>query len=300
MTVSDRFDAMRALVAVCDAGGFSAAARRLGLSSSAVTRLVAGLERTLEVQLLHRSTRSVGLTHAGEAYLPLARKTLDQVEAAERAARAGQPALSGTLGVAAPLLFGRLHAGRVLARFMTAHPEVRVELFLSNDFAHLIEARVDVAIRIGVLPDSGLLTRGLGHTRVLLAASPAYLAEHGAPKTPADLAGHRLIGNQGVTARRSWRFTVDGSPITLAVDPIFYSDNGEAAISLAVNGGGIVSALRYQVAPHLDGGELVEVLAEFGPPPMPIQAVLPGTRFVSPAVRALLDLLSQERSSWDG
>jgi DNA-binding transcriptional LysR family regulator len=298
--ITDRFDAMHAFVAVSDGGGFSAAARRLSLSPSAVTRLVAALERSLGVQLLHRSTRSVRLTRAGEAYLPLARQTLEQVAAAERAAKAEDAALSGTLRLAAPLLFGRLHAGHLLARFMAAQPDVRVELSLSNDFARLIEEGVDVAIRIGQLPDSGLLTRSLGHTRPVLAASPAYLAERGTPRHPAELAGHRLIGFEGVSPRRAWRFTENGSPVTTTVDPVFYSDNGEPAIALAVAGGGIVSALHYQVAHYLRAGELVEVLAEFAPPPLPIQAVLPGARFVSPAVRAVLDLFVQERASWQG
>lgn len=265
-----------------------------------MTRLVAGLERSLGVQLLHRSTRSVRLTRAGEAYLPLARQALEQVEAAERAAKSELAALSGTLRIAAPLLFGRLHAGRLIARFMAAHPDVRVELLLSSDFARLIDEGVDIAIRIGTLPDSGLLTRSLGHTGVVLAASPAYLAERAAPQRPAELADHRLIAFDGASPRRAWRFTEGGSPVTAAVDPVFFSDNGEPAIALAVAGGGVVSALRYQVARHLDAGELVEVLAEFAPPPLPIQAVLPGARFVSPAVRAVLDLFVQERASWHG
>lgn len=296
--MTDRFDAMRALVAVCDAGGFSAAGRRLTLSPSAVTRLVARLERSLGVQLLHRSTRSVRPTRAGIAYLDHARLTLDHAAAADRAARAEQQRLSGTLRIAAPLLFGRLHAGGLLARFMAAHPDVRVELFLASDFSRLIEDGIDIAIRLGALPDSSLLIRPLGETHVVLAASPAYLAAAGMPAAPADLGRHRLIAFKGVTPRRVWPFLIDGTPVGKPVDPVFFSDNGEAAIALAVEGGGIVSALSYQIAHHLRTGALVPVLPWLTPAPIPIQAVVPETRFMTPAVRALLDHLVSERANW--
>jgi len=289
---------MRALVAVSDTGGFSAAARRMALSPSAITRLVASLERSLGVQLLLRSTRSVRPTRAGEAYLEHARRTLEHASAAERAAKAEQKHLSGTLRIAAPLLFGRLHAGRVLAEFMTAHPDVRIEMFLANDFSRLIDDGIDVAVRIGALPDSSLLGRSLGQTQVDLVASPAYLASSGVPGSLHDLARHRLIGFAGVTARRAWNFSVDGAPLSMDVDPIFYGNNAESAIALAVEGGGIANVLRYQVADHLRTGSLVPVLSAVAPPPIPIHVVVPDTRFITLSVCALLDHLVAHRGSW--
>ena len=290
---------MRALVAISDAGGFSAGARRLGLSSSAATRLVASLEHSLGVQLLHRSTRSVRLTRAGES-----RSAARPRDAARgRGGRArGESRATGAVGHAA-----RRRAGPVRPAPRGPHPcaiyglaprrqgrAVPVERFRSS---HRGGGRRRDPYRRP--PISGLITRGLGHTRQLFAASPAYLADRVAPAVPAELRSHRLIAYPSVTPRRAWRFLVDGSPTTLAVDPGFFSDSGEAAIAIAASGGGILPALHYQIAPQLRSGELVEVLARFAPAPAPIQAVLPGTRFVSPPVRALLDLLAQERSSWE-
>lgn len=297
-SVADRLGAMRAFIAVVENGGFSAAARRLGVSPSAVTRAIDGLERALGTQLLQRTTRAVRLTRPGQAFLPLARSSLDHFHAAEQAAKNEAGLFRGKIRVAAPIVLGRTHVAQLLADFMSLYPEVSVELLLANDFAALIDDEVDVAIRIGRLQDSGLRARSLGQTRPCIAASPGYLDQHGVPNHPQDLASHRLIGFEGVVSRRAWTFCVDGMPTTVAVDPAFYSDSAEAAIVVAARGGGIVFALRYQIAKFLRTGELVEVLADFAPPAVPIQAVLPGSRFVSTTVRALLDHLARAHPTW--
>ena len=187
--MTDRFDAMRAFVAVCDQQGFAAAARRLDLSASVVTRLVAGLEDHLNVRLLQRTTRSVHLTDAGARFLERARRILAELEEAELSAQDERAQPRGTLTVAAPLLFGRMHVAPLVSRFLDAYPDVRADLRLSDRNANLVEDGLDVAIRIGNLPDSGLVARRLSRTRRALVASPAYLAAHGgSPARPEDLA----------------------------------------------------------------------------------------------------------------
>ncbi len=206
----DRLDAMRTLVAVSEAGGFSAGARHVGLSASAATRAVAALEEAVGVQLLHRNTRSVRLTRAGEVYLPIARATLQRAAAAEDAARAESAAPTRIMRLAMPIVFGRRFAAPLITDFKSRHPEVMVEIILGNERVRLIDGGVDLAIRIGHQPDSDLLVRGLGTTSVVLAASPADLARVGAPRHPQNLEAHRLIGFEGVVPRRTWPFSTDG------------------------------------------------------------------------------------------
>lgn len=299
--MTDRLDAIRCFAAACEEGGFTAAGRRLGLSTSAVTRAVSALEGMLGVRLLHRTTRLIRLTEAGENYLPLARDVLERLANAERVAVASAGTISGRLVVSAPLLFGRLHAARLLAKFMTQHPSVRVDLLLSNRHVGLVGEGVDIAIRIGHLPDSGLLTRSLGEARTVLAASPEYLATRGCPGSPVELAGHRLLASEGVARRRSWLFrTAEDVIKPWPVDPVFFSNNAEAAIAVAEAGGGIVSALSYQIMTQLTSGALVEILQAFVPPPVPIQAILPAGRLIPAAVRTVLDVLVTDSASWAG
>lgn len=296
--MADRLDAMRILVAVDEAGGFSAGARRLGLSASAATRAVAALEDAVGVQLLHRNTRSVRLTRAGEVYLPIARDVVERAAAARDAARAEDAAPTRTMRMAMPIVFGRRFAAPIIADFTSRHPEVVIEIVLGNERVRLLDAGVDLAVRIGHQPDSDLLVRGLGTTGVVLAASPAYLARMGTPEGPEDLGAHRLIAFAGAVARRRWPFVVNGGTIHVGVEPVFYSDDAEAAISLASAGLGIVSALRYHLADALQSGGLVEVLAPFGPAPIPVQVVMPASRFVPPATRTLVDILVNAKPLW--
>ena len=296
--ISDRLDAMRTLVAVAEAGGFSAGARRLGVSASAATRAVASLEKAVGVQLLHRNTRSVRLTRAGEAYLPIAREAVERVAVAEDAARAEGAAPSRILRLAMPLVFGRRFAPGIVAAFMARHPEVAVDVTLGNDRVRLIEESVDLAIRIGHQPDSDLILRGLGTTGMVVVASPAYLVREGAPTRPEDLATHRLIGFEGVMPRRRWSFVAGGEIVHVRVEPVLHTDDAEAAIAQAAAGLGLVSALRYHVGDLLRSGDLVEVLDEFRPAPVPIQAVLPASRFVPPATRELVEAFVAARSLW--
>ena len=296
----DRFDAMHVFVAVCEARGFSPAARKLELSPSVVTRLVAGLEERLGVRLLQRTTRSVRVTEAGLRYLEHARRILAEVEEAESSAQGERAEPRGRLVVAAPLLFGRMHVAPLVSKLLDAHPGLSAELQLSDRFVNLVEDGVDVAIRIGELADSASVARRLGATRRVLVASPAYLERcGGAPRAPADLAGHALIAFLAVTPGREWAFrAADGAALTIAVEPRFSTNSGDAAIERAIAGGGITAALSYQVEPAKRAGALVEVLSEFAPAPAPIQALFPSTRLLSAKVRAFLDLAQKAARDW--
>jgi DNA-binding transcriptional LysR family regulator len=296
--MSDRFEVMRAFIAVCDTQGFSAAARKLDTSPSVVTRLVAGLETRLGVRLLQRTTRSVRLTDAGARFLERARRIVAEVEEAELSAQEERGEPTGRLVVAAPVVFGRLHATPLLTRYLELYPKVDVELQLANHYVNLVEEGVDVAIRVGELVDSGLIARNLGQTRRTLVASPAYLSKYGVPRMPAELAGHRLIAFSGAVSRREWPFWSGGQVSSVPVAPQFFSNSGEAAIDHAIAGGGIASALSYQVVEACHTGRLVEVLGEFAPPPLPIQAVFPTSRLLSRKVRAFIDLAERASSAW--
>jgi len=288
--MTDRFDAMAAFVAVADAEGFAPAARRLGLSPSAVTRLVAGLEDRLGLRLLQRTTRRVALTDAGARFLMRARRILADLREAEDSAAAERATPSGHLVVAAPVTFGRLHAGPLVCEFLNRHPDVTGELTLSDRNIDLLEEGVDVAIRIGALPDSTLVARRAGETRRVWVAAPDYLARAGEPRGPEDLDAHRLIHSTALGAERAWTFHRGGVAETRAIAPRYATNSVDAALWHAAQGGGITTALHYQAEEALSAGRLVILLATFEPAPLPIHFVYPSARLLSAKVRALVDL----------
>lgn len=289
----DRLDAMAAFIAVCDANGFAAAARRLRVSPSVVTRQVASLEQHLGARLLQRTTRSIGLTETGQHFLERARKIIADLGEAERAAQNERAAPSGTLVVAAPVLFGRMHVAPALTRFLQKFPHVTGDLQLSDRVVNLIEDGIDVAIRIGHLPDSQLIVRRLGEARRVVVASPGYLRKHGRPKHPDELARRDTISFMGVVPTADWHFEEAGKDVSVRVTPRLATNSGDAAVGYAIEGGGLVLALSYQVRAAIANGALIEVLAPFSPPPVPIQAVYPSSRLISNKVRAFVDLLDK-------
>lgn len=295
----DRLDAMRAFVAVCETQGFAAAARRLHVSPSLITRQVAALEQRLGVRLLQRTTRSVRVTDAGQRFMERARRILAEVDEAERSALDENAAPRGPLVVGAPLLFGRMHVTPVVSQLLASHPGVRVDLRLSDRFANLVEDGVDVAVRIGELSDSALVARRLGQTRRVLVASPGYLAAHGTPDEPCALRGHQAISFRGLAASDRWTFVLPGGrAVAVDVEPRLVTNSGDAAIAHAVAHGGITSAFSYQVEAGLRSGALVEVLAGFAPPPVPIRAVFPTARLLSGAVRAFIGFAERDAVGW--
>lgn len=288
--MTDRFDAMSAFVAVADAEGFAPAARRLGLSPSAVTRLVAGLEERLGLRLLQRTTRRVALTDAGARFLMRARRILADLREAEDSAAAERSTPAGHLVVAAPVAFGRLHVGPLVCDFLGQHLGVTAELTLSDRYIDLLEEGVDVALRIGHLSDSTLVARRVGETRRIWVAAPDYLAKAGTPASPEDLDGHRLIHCSALGAERAWTFHGSGTPETRAIVPRYVTNSVDAALWHAGQGGGITSVLLYQAEEALRTGRLVTLLEEQEAAPLPIQFVYPSARLLSAKVRALVDL----------
>jgi DNA-binding transcriptional LysR family regulator len=293
----DRIDAMLAFTAVADLGGFAPAARKLGLSPSAVTRLIAALEERLGARLLQRTTRSVALTDAGTRYLERARRILADVEEAEASVQDERTRPSGRLVVSAPIGFGRIHVSPVMSEYLKRHAEVAGELRLADRMVNLVEDGVDLAVRIGHLADSSLVARHVGEMRRIVVASPDYLKAHGEPKTPEAIAAHQTIQFGGATASPDWRFVRDGNEIRVTPVPRLTTNSADAAIGYAVRGGGLTRVLAYQAADAIKAGRLKILLAKFEPPSLPIHLVYPTSRLLSAKVRAFVDLVV-EISDW--
>ena len=293
----DRLGAMQAFVAVADLKGFAAAARKLGLSPSGVTRLIAALEDRLGARLLQRTTRSVTLTDAGVRYLERARRILADIEEAEIAAEGERARPSGRLVISAPVGFGRLHVSPVLTAYLKRHREVSAELRLQDRMINLVEEGVDLAVRIGHLADSSLVARHVGDIRRITVASPKYLQSRGEPKKLQDLAGHDTIQFGASAGAAEWRFVDNGSEVRLNFAPRLSTNSAAAAIQYAEAGGGLTRVLAYQVADAIQRGRLKIVLAKFEQPPLPIHIVYPTSRLLSAKVRTFIDLVV-EISDW--
>jgi DNA-binding transcriptional LysR family regulator len=291
----DRIDAMQAFVAVADLHGFAPAARKLGLSPSGVTRLIAALEDRLGARLLQRTTRSVTLTDVGARYLEGIRRILADVEEAEAAAEGERTRPSGRLVVSAPIGFGRLHVSPVMSAYLMRYPEVLGELRLSDRMINLVEDGVDLAIRIGHLADSTLVARHVGEMRRIVVASSGYLKRRGEPETPEAIASHATIQFGATTASPDWRFVEDGREVSVACAPRFTTNSADAAIQYAEQGGGLTRVLAYQAAEAIKAGRLRIVLEKFEPPPLPIHIVYPTSRLLSAKVRTFIDLDRHKR-----
>ena len=293
----DRIDAMQAFVAVADLQGFAPAARKLGLSPSGVTRLIAALEQRLGARLLQRTTRSVTLTDIGTRYLERARRILADVEEAEGSAQDERTRPSGRLVVSAPVGFGRLHVSPVMSAYLKRYPEVSAELRLADRMVNLVEDGIDLAVRIGHLADSSLVARHVGEMRRIVVASSGYLKQRGAPNAPEAVASHETIQFGAMTASPDWRFVEDGREIRVACTPRFTTNSADAAIQYAEQGGGLTRVLAYQAAAAIKAGRLKVVLAKFEPPPLPIHIVYPTSRLLSAKVRTFIDLVT-DISDW--
>ncbi|MET0710681.1 MAG: LysR family transcriptional regulator [Tardiphaga sp.] len=294
----DRIDAMTAFVAVADLRGFAPAARKMGLSASGVTRLIAGLEERLGARLLQRTTRSVTLTDVGARYLERARRILADIEEAEVSAQAERTRPSGRLVVAAPVGFGRLHVTPLMSAYLRLYPEVSGELRLSDRVINLVEDGVDAAIRIGQLADSSLVARHLGDMTRVVGASPGYLAARGEPEVPGDIATHDTIQFGAMAMAPEWPFVEAGREVRIAHAPRFTTNVADAAIWHAEHDGGLTCVLAYQAADSIAAGRLRAVLTPFQPPPVPIHIVYPTSRLLSAKVRTFIDL-AVETTDWE-
>jgi DNA-binding transcriptional LysR family regulator len=285
----DRLHEMEVFVAVADAGGFAKAGARLRISPPAVTRAVSSLEARLGARLIQRTTRSLSLTEAGRRYLESARRLLAEIGAAEGDALGESAAPSGHLSVTASVAFGRSALAPVVCAFLREHSCVSASVLLVDRVVDLVEEGIDVAVRIGQLPDSSLVARRVGEVRRLLVASPAYLAKRGRPAAPAELKHHDLIAFTGLTPSGIWRLGEGRSARKVAVNPRLELNDAAAALSAAEAGEGITVALSYMVASAVAAGCLATVLDRFMPPAVPVQLVYPHSRLVAAKVRAFVD-----------
>lgn len=286
----DRLDAMSVFAAIVDEGSLSAAGRRLNVPLATVSRKLADLERHLKTRLITRSTRKLVLTDAGRDYVAACRQILEQVEEAERAAAGAYAKVRGQLVVAAPVVFGRLHMVPVAAAFLDAQPEVDIQLRLGDRNVNLIEEHVDVALRIGALPDSSLVATQVGTVRRVVCASPAYLKRFGRPESLQDLASHPCITFDGLDAATAWTFADAGGQKRQArVRSRMTVTTAEAAIEAAVLGLGLTRVLSYQVADALQAGRLARVLVEEEPPAVPVSLIFPGQGRLPMKTRAFID-----------
>jgi DNA-binding transcriptional LysR family regulator len=284
----DRLDELTVLVAVLDGGSLAAAARRLRRSPAAITRALAALEERAGARLIERTTRRLRATEAGQVLAGQARAILATYGEAMR--EPGETKhLRGTLRVTAPLLFGRRHITPIVGGFLDAHPDLRVDLVLADRNLDLMEDEIDVAVRIGRLADSSMVARKVGEVRRMLVASPAYLAAHGTPRAPGDLAGHQVIFTSARPGPLEWRLRQAGRDIPVRLAPRLIVNEVEATLMAARDGRGVAWALSYQVADDLDAGSLVRLLPHNEPAPYPVHLVVPGGRHMPPRARLFLD-----------
>ncbi|MBB2896051.1 LysR family transcriptional regulator [Pseudomonas sp. AS2.8] len=283
----DRWQAMRVFVKVAETESFARTARELHLSAPAVTRLVAALEERVGARLLVRTTRSVRPTEAGARYLQDCRRILAEIAEAELAAAGHYAKPVGTLTITAPLLFGQLHVLPLLLDYLERYPQMRARTFFVDRPVNIVEEGMDVALRIGHLPDSGFTAIQVGRVRRVVCAAPAYLQAQGMPATPAALREHRILVSHSAWSSPEWRFA-DGHRVS--VDPLLHCNTNEAAISAARAGRGLTRVLHYQIAPALAEGALQIVLAEHEEAPLPIHLIYPEGRQAPAKVRAFIDL----------
>ncbi|MBB5712924.1 LysR family transcriptional regulator [Sphingomonas xinjiangensis] len=290
--MSDRWQEMTVFVRVADSGNLSRAARELNLSQPSVSRIIGALEARLGTTLLLRTTRSISLTEAGSLYLERARYLLAEMEEAEQAAR-GIDSLHGVVRLAMPVLYGTRAVIPALATFLPRHPELRVEIVMSDARQNLIADGVDIAIRLGVglLDDSAFGARKLAFVERLVVAAPAYLLAFSAPDNPADLARHSCIVQHGLFGRESWRFTHDQTVTSVDVQAKLWINSAPGVLAAAVAGLGIALATRVMAGEELRTGQLIQLLQPYRLDPAEVYAVFPAGPRPSAKVRAVVDHL---------
>jgi DNA-binding transcriptional LysR family regulator len=285
----DRLDAMATLLAVVETGSFSAASRKLRVPVTTVSRRVAELEAHLRTQLLQRTTRKVTLTDAGAPYVLACRKVLEQVGEAERNAAGEYQSPRGELTVTAPLVFGRMHLVPVMAEFMAQFVDVRLNCRFNDRNLDLQDEGIDLAIRVGALPDSRWRARRVGEARRVICASPSYLARHGEPRTLADLDAHDCVGFYGFDPAGSWLFPTPGGTTAVPIRSRIMFDAIESAIDAGIAGMGLIRVFSYHVRPAIRAGLLREVLTDFMPPVLPAHIIHRHDELVPLKVRAFID-----------
>jgi DNA-binding transcriptional LysR family regulator len=288
----DRLECMSIVLAVAEAGSLSAAARRLNTPVATASRKITEIEAHLRTKLFDRSARKLMLTDAGLSYVAALKRILADLSEAERAASGEYEVPTGELIVTSPVGLGRIHLVPILAEFLRSYPDIKVRLVLGDSIFNLSDNHIDVALRVGVLPDSRLIALRLGTTHRVVCGSPDYLASRGTPRTPDELAGHDCIIYEGFKAPDLWKFVRDKTNIDITVHPRFVVSTVEAACDAACVGIGLTRAFSYHVAALVEAGTLTTVLDEYRPPSLPISFVYGAGRFLPLKLRAFLDFAS--------
>jgi len=299
----DRLTSLGVFVAAVEEGSFAAAARRYGLSPAMAGKHVSGIEARLNARLLQRTTRRLSLTDAGQAYYERSKQILEAFDEANREASDSQAAVRGILRVAAPVSFGAMHLGQVVARYVENHPEVNVEVALGDRDVDLIDAGIDVAIRIGRLNDPALVTRRIAPCRMVVCASPEYIGRHGAPRKPSDLLrAPRLAFSEAVSAGDWTLFDSKNRAHVIDGPSRISANNTQMLLSAALVGAGIVYGPTFVFGEHLRRGDLVALLPAYRATELVIQAVYPSARRIPFKVRRFVDYLAGafgDEPPWD-
>jgi DNA-binding transcriptional LysR family regulator len=288
-TIMDRLHLIEVFISVAEAESFSGAARSLDMSPAAVSRAIAALEAGLNVKLLNRSTRSVRVTEAGQIYLDLVRRIVSEIDEADEAAAGINAEPRGRLTVTAPVQFGKMYVTPAIVEYLGRYPEMEVSGLFLDRVVNLLEEGLDVAIRIGDLPDSSLRAIRVGQVRKVVCASPKYLENHPKPQIPAELTQHLIVAATSVTPTTEWKFHQGAAITTVRVKPRFFVSSIEGALAAVSKGFGITRLMSYQVAPYLSTGQLKTILTEYEPPPLPIHVLHNEGRYSSIKVRTFID-----------
>ncbi len=288
----NKLNEMQALVAVVEAGSFVRGAEALGISKTAVSRLVNDLEARLGVRLLQRTTRRLSLTEDGGVFFERCRELLNGVDEAEAEMTAHAGEASGLLRVNVPVSFGLSHLAMLWPKFLARHPKVVLEVTQADRLVDLVDEGYDLAVRIARLPSTTLVSRRLSSARLMLCASPTYLQSRGTPAHPAELAEHAVLAYTLLATGEHWEFVApDGETVQVKVAPRLRSNSGDACVIAAIAGQGIILQPSFLVAPHLHSGALVELMPRFRATEFGIYAVYPSRKHLAPKVRALVDFL---------
>jgi DNA-binding transcriptional LysR family regulator len=286
----DRFHLINVFVAVVDTNGFAGAARKLNMSPPAVTRAINELEVHLGLRLLTRTTRTVRVTDAGERYVQDCRRILAEMLEADESVTGMHSSPRGRLTITAPVLFGGMYVTPVVTEYLTRYPEVSASCLFLDRVVNLLDEGVDVAVRIGELPDSSMQAIRVGKVRRVICAAPDYLAKHGIPIAPDDLPGHTIVSASSVTPHPVWKLVENGETKSIKLEARMITSTNDSAVAAAVSGFGLTRLLSYQVAEHLRTGVLKTVLPDFEPPALPVHVVHREGRHAPQRVRAFIDL----------
>lgn len=286
----DQLHLISVFVAVLDTNGFAGAARKLNISPPAVTRAISELEKHLGVPLLTRTTRVVRVTEAGARYGEDCRRILAELAEADQSASGTHGSPQGRLTVTAPVLFGSKFVTPVVTEYLQRYPEVTIACWFLDRLVNMMDEGIDVAVRIGDLSDSSVQAIRVGTVRRVICASPGYLALHGIPQSPGDLAAHTIISASAVTPTSEWKMVDGKMPRHVKLEPRIITTSNDSALAAAASGFGLTRLLSYQVADQLRDGQLQTVLSEFESAPLPVHLLHRESRHASPKARAFLDL----------